>query len=279
MEVRPVFQPGLTYRFTNRTEIQMQFPARGSREAVIEQQARFDAGVRKDGKGGIALKGVTERLKVDLKSWQESINYDSLQAEDRKSRLGQHLNQSLTQWIDIKINRENRLVSAEVGGREATTSPLKGFPRIGTDELRQIVVIALQGMPEKKVRPGERWSIQGGHRLEQGGEMTFDIICRYRGEVEFEQNRFLQIDLTGHVSGGVAIPVEGEDQPPGPRMDFHIPSLTGRILFDPLERMIRLSEQTVNMVVELPAAPGEEPMRVPVKQRSVLNLLHIVPTP
>jgi len=278
-ELKPRFQPGCTYRFVNKLEVKLQFPVRGPREAKIEQQSRFDAGIRKDGKPGMALKGRTERLKVEMKSFGESVSYDSLNAEDRQSPLGQHLNQSLTQWVELKLNKEDRIVSEEVGGRQATASLLEGFPQFGTSDLGQTVAVVLQGMPDKAVRPGESWTVKGGRRLAETGEITLDIRCRFRGEVTHEHNRYLQIDLSGEASGNVALSTQGPEGGKPILMNLQVPTLSGKILYDPLEQMVRLSEQTVRMTVEIPGGPGAAPLVVPMQQKSKIRLLLVVPTP
>ena len=278
-ELKPRFQPGCTYRFVNELEVKLQFPVRGPREAKIEQQSRFDAGIRKDGKPGMSLKGRTERLKVEMIAMGESVSYDSLDAEDRQTPLGQHLNQSLTQWVELKLNKEDRIVSEEVGGRQATASPLEGFPQFGTSDLGQTVAVVLQGMPDNAVRPGESWTVKGVRRLTETGEVTLDIRCRFRGEVTHEHNRFMQIDLSGEASGDVALPTRGPDGGTPVLMAFQVPTLIGKILYDPLEQMVRLSEQTVSMTVEIPGGPGAAPLVVPMQQKSKIQLLHVVPTP
>ena len=278
-ELKPRFQPGCTYRFVNELEVKLQFPVRGPREAKIEQQSRFDAGIRRDGKPGMSLKGRTERLKVEMKAMGESVSYDSLDAVDRQTPLGQHLNQSLTQWVELKLNEEDRIVSEEVGGRQATASPLEGFPQFGTSDLGQTVAVVLQGMPDTAVRPGESWVVKGVKSLTETGEVTLDILCRCRGEVTHEHNRFMQRDLTGEASGDVALPTQEPEGGEPVLMAFQVPTLIGKILYDPLEQMVRLSEQTVNMTVEIPGGPGVAPLVVPIQQKSTIQLLHVVPTP
>ncbi len=278
-ELTPKFQPGCTYRFKSELEIQFQFPLRGTRKAKIEHQSRFDAGPRADGKRGIQLNGRTERLKVEMKAPGQSVFYDSLDAGDRQTPLGLHLNQSLNQWVDLKLNNENRIVSEEVRGRQATASPLEGFPQLGTSDLSQTVTVVLQGMPDKLVRPGQAWSVQGVKRLTEAGEIMLNIKCLYRGEVAHDHNRYLQIDLSGQASGDVGLPNQGSENGKAVLMAVHVPSLSGRVLYDPLERMVRLSEQTISMTVEIPGGPGAAPLIVPVQQKSKIQLLHVIPTP
>ncbi len=278
VDIQPVFQPGSTYRFIQRTEVQMQIPGQGGREAMVEQQARFDAGIRKDGKAGISLKARTERLKVVLKAGRQSINYDSLVAEDRQTVLGQHLNASLIRWVNIKLNKDHRVVAAEEDGREAKVSPLPEFPRFGLDELQQIAVMIPQGMPKDGVRQGDVWELKGRRRVGEAGLMDFDITYRYRGEVSYEQNRYLQIDLSGQVAGEIAVSGSEESGGAVKKIEFQSPSIVGRILYDPLERMIRLSEQTISLTIEVPGEPGQDPLLVPIQQRAILDLMHIVAT-
>ena len=278
-ELAPKFQPGCTYRFRSELEIQFQFPLRGTRLANIEHQSRFDARPRTDGKLGIQLKGRTERLKVEMKAPGESVFYDSFDAGDRQTPLGMHFNQSLNQWVDLKLNNEHRIVSEDVGGRQASTSPLEGFPQLGTSDLGQTATVVLQGMPDKPVRPGQSWSVEGVKRLTEVGEIMLNIKCLYRGEVAHDHNRYLQIDLSGQASGDVGLPKQESENGKAVLMSLHVPRLSGRILYDPLEQMVRLSEQTVSMTVEIPGGPGASPLIVPVQQKSKIQLLHVIPTP
>ena len=275
----PKFQPGCTYRFRSELEIEFQFPLRGMRQANIEHQSRFDARPRSDGKLGIQLKGRTERLKVEMRAPGESVFYDSLDAGDRQTPLGLHLNQSLNQWIDLKLNNEHRVVLEDIVGRQALSSPLEGFPQFGTSDLSQTVTVVLQGMPDKPVRPGQSWSIEGVKQLTEVGEIMLDINCLYRGEVAHDYNRYLQIDLSGQASGDVGLPNHGSENGKAVLMSLHVPRLFGRVLYDPLEQMVRLSEQTVSMTVEIPGGPNEAPLIVPVQQKSKIQLLHVIPTP
>jgi hypothetical protein len=273
------FEAGKTYRFVNRTVVRMQLPGRGVREVVIEQQARFDATKREGGKPGVALKARTERLLVDLRSGEQEFRFDSLKEEDRKTRMGQHFRASLNRWVDLELNTDNRIVSSEIGGRAGIATPLPGVPQFGPDELRQLVGMIPQGLPEDKVRPGNEWVLRGGRGVGDVGEVEFDITYRYLGSEDHEGFPCYRIDLTGRLSGDVAIPTSQNGAFSCGRMDFQGTGLRGRILFDPKEKTVRQSEQTIRMEMELPGGPGEQPVKIPVEQSTTLRLLHVIPTP
>lgn len=277
VKMEPAFEPGKTYRFVTQTGVRMQLPGRGIRELFIEQQARFDATKRDDGKAGTALRARTERLKIDLRSGSQRISYDSLSEEDRKTRLGQHFRASLNRWVDLKLNKDFRIVHSEVGGRAGTAAPLPGVPQFGPDEMRKLVALIPQGLPDDKVRPGDEWVLKGGRDVGEVGGVTFDITYRFRGDTEHEGYACQEIELSGLLAGDVALPSTGGALSGG-RMDFGGTSLRGRILFDPAEKTVRYSEQAISMLLELPGGVGEQPVQVPVEQKATLRLLHSVPT-
>jgi hypothetical protein len=62
-------------------------------------------------------------------------------------------------------------------------------------------------------------------------------------------------------------------------MDFQGISLSGRILFEPTEKTVRLSEQSISMLMEVTTQTGQAPMQVPVEQQINLRLLHVIPSP
>ncbi|MEM9283767.1 MAG: hypothetical protein AAGA96_18250 [Verrucomicrobiota bacterium] len=280
VEIHTAFQPGLTYRFVTRNEIRAQFPVHGSREVITEQQARLDSGFRNDGGPGMALQATTERLKMEIRSSEHSIQYDSLEAADRKSELGRHLNSALTRRLELIVSNSNEVVSSIQKGREASSAPIEGVPQFGGDELVHLVEILLQAMPKEKVWPGERWTIQGNRQFAESGKMGFDITCRFRGEVRHEQSSFLQIDLTGTASGSIPSALPNESEAIEEKMiPFEVPSISGRILYDPLQKMVHLLDCTVIMKVEASGAEGVGGVLVPVQQRTTVELLHIIPTP
>lgn len=272
------FEAGKTYRFVNKTTVRMQVPAQGIREVSIEQQARFDVSERPDGKAGVTVKAITERLAIDLRSGERRIAFDSLKAEDRQTRIGQHFKASLNRWGDLVLNRDLRVVSAEVGGRAGVATPLPGLPQFGPDELQQLIASIPQGLPEDPVAPGDEWVLQGGRGVDDVGEVAFDITYRHMGEKDFESFPCVLIEFSGQLSGDVALPTRGGAFDGG-KMDFRGTSLSGRILFDGEEKTVRSSEQTLSMLMELPGGTGSAPVQVPIEQRVELRLLHVIPTP
>lgn len=276
--IQPRFDPGNTYRFVNRTEVRMELPGKGMREVTIEQQARFDVGVRTDGKSGVKLKGRTERLKILLKSGEKEISYDSLKPEDQKSALGQHFRSSLNRMVELTLNEELRIISSEESGRAGAATPLPGLPQFGPDELKQLINTVQQGFPEDPVRVGDEWVLKGSRPVGEVGELNFDLDYRYLGEMNYDSHNCSNIEFTGNLSGDVALSAGENSAFSRGRMDFQGTSIRGRILFDPLINMIRLNEQTIGMLLEVPGASGDAPVRVPMEQRASLSLLHVVPT-
>jgi hypothetical protein len=279
VKLEAAFLPGKTYRFLNKTKVRMQLPGRGIREIAIEHQARFDSKARGDGKAGAEVKARTERLNIEIRSGEKQYTFDSLKEEDKEKRIGKHFRASLNRWVDLTLNRDFRVVNAVEGGRAGIASPLPGMPQFGPKELQQLVALIPQGLPEDPVAPGDEWVLKGSREVGEVGTMGFDITYRHAGAVVHEGHNCVQIDLSGRLSGDVALPSAGGSAFSGGRMDFQGTSLRGKIIFDPKERTIRLSEQMISMLMELPGAPGEPPSQIPVEQTASLRLIHVVASP
>jgi hypothetical protein len=277
--IRPEFLPGNTYRFVTRTELRTSLG--GSGTAFVEQQARFDTGVRVDGKNGVVIKARSERLDVQLQSGGRTITYESLKPEDRATLVGRHFEAALYRSVDFTLNEDLRVASAVEGGRIGPETPLPGLPQFGPDELKQLMGTIPQGFPAKPVHPGDTWTLQGSRSVGSAGALNFEITYRFTGPVTFEENQCLNIEFAGQLSGDVPLPApaEGEAAATGGFIGLQGHSLTGRLLFDPLDKMLRFSEQRISLALALPG-PGEAPAKpVPVEQTTTIRLLHVVPTP
>jgi hypothetical protein len=282
--LRPEFQIGNTYRFVVRTELKSQLPRGGLSEAVIEQQARFDARVRVDGKKGIVLKGRTERLDLRLQSGGRVLSYESLNPEDKGTLLGRHLQTMLNRSIDLTLSEKLKINSVEEGGPESEEVPLEGIPRFGPDELNQIISLIPQGFPKGKVAIGEQWDSGGSRVVGEAGTVQFAMTYRFSGPINFEENRCLGIEFSGQLSGDLPIPQETsggsapvESEPPS-LAEVQSGRISGRIYFDPLDQMVRMIEQSVDLLLSVPGEPGAAPQQIPVNEVSTLRLLHVVPT-
>lgn len=272
------FEPGKTYRFITNNFIRMQLPGQGIREATVEQQARFDAMVRKDGRAGVELRGRIERLKVDFRSGEKRVTYDSFDQEDRSSQLGQHFRNSLNRWVDLKLGDSWQIVDVTFGGREGLGTLLPGVPQFGLNELEKLVAEIPQGLPNGKVVPGESWQVRGAKEISDLGDLEFDLSYRFVGQSEYEGVPCYAIQISGQLGGVAEIPEEGGDMAGG-EMSFPGSSLSGQILFDPGNGMIRQREQSVSMLLELPSGEEGSVYQVPVEQSARIRLLHIIATP
>ncbi len=274
----PEFQPGNTYRFVSKTEVVMRLPGQGSKEMVVEQQARLDVGVRTDGRNGVAIKARTDRLDVDLRSGTRELKYNSLDKEDRETNLGKHFQASLNRWVDLKLDTKLRIVDSEEGGRAGIATPLPGMPQFGPDELQKLVASIPQGFPEDPVEVGDEWVLKGERAVGEAGAMAFEVTYRFVGNTNYEGNTCVLIEFDGRLTGDLALTNDPNSSFSQGRMDFQGTSLKGRILFDPLDKTVRFSEQTINMTLDVPGGTGEQPTRVPMQQRSTLRLLQIAPS-
>lgn len=276
VRLRPEFQIGLTYRFVTRTEIHLNLPNTGGKDVEIEQQARFDVGIPTGNAEGVSLKARTDRLAVLLRSAGKTVSFDSMKPEDQKTPLGQHLQSSLNRSLLISLDESMQITAVEEKGLAGITPPLAGLPQFGSDELKQLVATLPQGFPADAVRTGDQWTLQGTQTVGDIGEMKFDVTYRHGGILLFEDNSCFEITYQGKLSGDVKLPEGVETNLAGNKMDFEGTSLRGRILYDPLDRMIRLSEQNLTMLLDLPEFPGQ---KVPLEQVATVRLLRIESTP
>lgn len=275
--IRPEFLPGNTYRFVTRTELKTSLGGAGN--VVIEQQARFDTGVRVDGKNGVVVKARTERLDMRLQSGGRTLVYNSLNPEDQSTLMGRHFQAALYRSVDFTLNQDLRVASAEEGGRAIPESPLPGLPRFGPDELKQLISTIPQGFSNDPVEPGESWVLQGSRSVGETGILNFEITYRLTGPVNFEDNNCLGIEFTGQLSGEVPLPgPDGNVSGVGP-MGLQGTGMSGRIFFDPLDKMVRYSEQNIELILAIPGPEGSVPQPVPVQQTTTIRLLHVVATP
>ena len=278
MRMVPAFEPGKTYRFVSESRIRMQLPGRGIREAIVEQQSRIDSMARDDGRPGVSLRARIERLKVEFRSGEKKILYDSFKEEDRSSKLGQHFRHSLNRWVDLKTSPDLQIVEVSHGGLEGLGTLIPGVPQFGLNDLEKLVAEIPQGLPENAVVPGETWQIEGRREVTDVGELEFDVSYRYLGPVDHEGNTCFEIEVGGQI-GGDAIISESGGSLADKELSFRGSSLTGRILFDPTVSVVRLREQTVSMLMELPSqGEGTPAVQIPVEQQATIRLLHVVPT-
>ncbi len=270
-QIRPEFQPGSTYRFVVKTEV-LPYHAAGFE---MEQQIRYDAKVRVDGKPGVVLKARTERLDLTLSSRDSTLSYRSLEPGDQATPLGRHLRASLNRSADLVLDGRGRLDEAKVSAAGDASALLPGVPSFGPEELEQLVAGLSQGFPEKRIGPGDQWTLKGRRSVGGAGSVEFDILHQHGGQVNFEGQNCVLIEFSGTLAGDLADAARGE--PARVQSD----AVQGRIYFDPLDRMVRFSEQTVQMGVawgEEEADSGEPVDKVPIRQTTTVRLLHVVPT-
>lgn len=277
VEIDPRFVVGHTYRYVATTEVRAQLPDRGIRTLSLEQQARYTVSPRADGKEGVRVAGLTEHLAVALRSAGASLDYDSFEAEDRKSKIGQHLQPGLRNGIDILLNRDNRVVENESPPLDAEEAEAPGdFPRYGPEELTQLVALLLQGSSGKRVAPGESWELKGNRPVSGVGDLGFEVRFRHAGRVEYEGHPCERIAVSGTLSGLVPVTLPGEEM----EMRFEGGSLGGEIYYDPVIRAYRYLKQSTSLLIETPSPDPDQPRRqIALEQSTTARLLHRIPTP
>lgn len=294
-KIRPEFQPGNTYRFVVKTELQ---DATGG-GFTLEHQARYDAKVRVDGKPGVVLKARTERLDLLLSSQGSTVSYQSLIPEDQETPLGRHLRATLNRSVDLTLDPRGRIDAVKEGTGGDPSSLLAGVPSFGPEELAQWITLLTQGYTDRPVGPGDEWTFRGTRSVGEAGVANFDLGYRYAGPAAFEGNRCIAIDCSGTLAG--TLPEAGGA---GPTAAFQASRLQGRIFYDPLDRMVRFAEQEVELWISrpstvpsatgtFPAEPAVSPAaaldpaaaaaapvnHAAVRETTTVRLLHVVPTP
>jgi hypothetical protein len=286
--IRPEFQPGNTYRFVVKTELQ---DAVGG-GFTLEHQARYDVRVRVDGKPGVVLKARTERLDLVLSSRGAAVSYQSLESEDQETPLGRHLRANLNRSVDLTLDPRGRIDSVKEAAGGDASSLIAGVPSFGPEELAQWITLVTQGYTDKRVGPGDRWTFRGARSVGESGVANFDLAFRHGGPAAFEGNTCLVIDGSGTLAGTLpgadgALPATG----------FEASRLQVRIFYDPLDRMVRFAEQEVELWITRPLPESSAPAviqatpvdpaaavaptvnQAAVRETTTVRLLHVVPTP
>jgi hypothetical protein len=91
--------------------------------------------------------------------------------------------------------------------------------------------------------------------------------------VSFEGQNCLSLEYAGTLAGSVP-----DVEPTAPVVEVQTRNLRGRVYFDPLDKMVRHTEQNLDLWITRPGAGTDPPAQVPVRQVTTLRLLHVVPT-
>ncbi|MDF1812093.1 MAG: hypothetical protein P1V20_07760 [Verrucomicrobiales bacterium] len=265
----PKFQPGKTYRFLANTNVYMAPPGEPQRRVLMEQQARYDADKLPVGGKGVAIRGLTERLKVDIQSGGKSVSYDSLGKENQRTKIGRHFESTVNRYVQMELDGKTKLLSHKEGGRSAGATPLPGLPRFGPEELVQIITTIPQGYSPDPVLPGDEWVLKGKRPVGELGNLVFEISYKNLGMMKYEDHDCFVIEFRGQLNGDIT-----DDS--SRNVDFQGSRITGNILFDPAVKMTRYSEHNVSMVVNIPDPETKLKRPVPFQQKVVLKLMQIV---
>lgn len=274
--LRPEFQPGNTYRFVVETNLTTRLENGAAASIQIEQQARYDAQVRVDGKKGVILRGRTERLDLTLSASGETLTFKSLEASSDDSPLAKHVRASLNRPVELALSESGRVDHATEGGSGGDENLMPGLPRFGPGQLVELIAGLPQFFSAKATIPGSVWSSQGSRPVAGFGAAQFDLESQQTQMVSFEGNQCHAIEFSGTVTG-----VLPDEIAPGSTRSVDLQSslYQGRVYFDPLDRMVRLCEQTIELWITFPAEGEAAPVQVPVRQTEKLRLLHVIPTP
>lgn len=266
--MKPVFEAGKTYRFISNTTVLMAPPGGSQRRIVMVQQARYDVSDPATGARGVSVRGLTERLQVQIQSGSKSVSYDSISADNDDTAIGRHFESTVNRYVKLALNPKMRIVSQQEAGRSAAASPLPGLPRFGPDELVQIVNMLPQPFAPDPVEIGNEWVLQGKRPVGDLGELGFEVTYQLAGQEEFENHPCYSIYFRGHMTGDIL-------DPSSRSINFQGSKIEGRLLYDPAINMTRYSEHNVIMSVNLPDRESGEVKVVPMQQKVVLRLMQI----
>lgn len=263
----PGFRPNKTYRFTTKTELQISSYDSLDRIVTIQQQMRFDTEPRATKTSGVAVKAMTERLRFSVSNDEDSVKYDSL--NNQQSKLGQHFQSTLRRHVLMELNDDFQVLSQREVGEQTEEKALEGLPRIGPDELTQVIRLMPQAFSNDPVAIGQSWNKAGKQQIGELGELDFQLTYKLTGFVKHRKTTCAVIEFHGQMSGDII----SEDQS---HLDFQSAQLHGRILFDPVLRVIRHSESTITMVANMPS-PDDPNINNPisVQQNTILEFMSV----
>lgn len=274
--LRPEFQAGNTYRFVVQMDLNTRLESGAAASIQIEQQARYDAQVRVDGKKGVVLRGRTERLDVTMSAAGETLSFKSLESAGDVTPLAKHIRATLNRSVELTLSESGRIDKVSEGGSGNDEGLLPGLPRFGPGQLAEHIGGLPQFFTSKAIVPGSVWSSQGSRTIAGFGSVQFDLDTQHTGVIGFEGSQCHAFEFSGSVTG--VLPdeaVAGSTRP----VDLQSSAYQGRLYFDPLDRMPRLCEQTIEVWLNFPAEGETAAVQVPVRQTETLRLLHVVPTP
>lgn len=274
--LRPEFQLGHTYRFVVATRLDTRLANGAPASLQIEQQARYDAQVRVDGKKGIVLRGRTERLDVTMIAEGETVSFQSMESSGDDSPFARHVRAILNRPVELTLSESGRIDQVSEGDTGRDEDLLPGLPRFGPGQLAELIGGIPQFFTTRAIAPGSAWTSQGSRSIAGIGSVQFDLESRHTGLISFEGTQCHAFEFDGKVGG--ALPEEvapGSTRP----LDLQSSLFQGRVYFDPLDRMLRFCEQTIDLWISYPAEGAAAPVQVPVRQTETLRLLHVIPTP
>lgn len=306
--IRPVFEPGLTYRFVRVTTVNFRIPGGAARELRVDHQARYDAVLRPKGKEGIRLSAFTERLVVDIAGDGVQLHYDSMDKATRGTPLGQHLQAEANRRIVIDLDSRGRIVEEESEGEEKASGGggegTKAEDAAG-GEIRKPGEASgvAPGNPEGEAAEDggftslEGLPVFGAEELEdlvatlpqpypiakvaEGGEWTLEGTRRTgaAGELVFSLSCRHLGTVIDEQEKAAQIEYRGTASGDSGTGWIVEALLTGTVYYDALEKMTRRSLENVRLSLSLPV-PGSsgENVVLPMEQKVETRLLHIVPT-
>ncbi|MDF1754755.1 MAG: hypothetical protein P1U89_18360 [Verrucomicrobiales bacterium] len=264
----PKFELGKTYRFISTTDVYMTPPGESPRQIRIEQQARYDVDPLSGGRKGVALRGLTEKLKVDIQAGGKSVTYDSLEKGNQNTTIGRHFESTVNRYVKMELNERLKIMSHKEAGRSAGATPLPGLPRFGPEELVQIINAIPQGYSPDPVKTGDEWVLKGKRPVGDLGDLGFEISYKNLGLMKYEEHACIVIEFRGQMSGDIT-----NDN--SRNVEFQGSRINGSILFDPQLGMTRYSEHSVSMIVYIPDSETKEKRAVPMQQKAVLKLMQV----
>ncbi|NNE90342.1 MAG: hypothetical protein HKN23_01720 [Verrucomicrobiales bacterium] len=276
----PGFQSGKTYRYQSSTGVRMKLPGgeANAREVHMTQTAKFIVQPRPTGDPGVQITGSTEALKIAINAGTQQMRYDSADEKTHGSALAKHFSSSLEQFVQIELDQRNQVAARRDGGGGGAASAMPGMPEFGPDELQQLIVGLHRGFPKDAVASGSEWTQKGKNDFGNFGELEFEIVYRYVRDEKIDEADCAIIEFKGTMKGDVAVQNDvGGGKGGREKLGFQGNRMTGQVIFDKTAKVVRQSQQTVLMTVDLPGGQAGAPLKVPIEQQIDIKLLSIAP--
>lgn len=281
VKIRPMLQPGKVYRLlqsqTGETRIAMG-------ELTMDQKMAMELEMKiataPTDEGGVKADFAYDRVKTSIDMMGQKLEFDSEKPEAANPLLGGALGAFLDLAIEAVYDKDGKVTSFKTSGADsAGDNPLAQGLGLGDDMFRQMAEeFASESYPKEPVEPGAKWTDEKKLPLGQMGEAVVALEFTYVGVEESKEGgpKLPRVDFAGKIKDSVKGEVPGGLAGAGQgNVGLSISQLDmkGSMFYDPEISFTRRSVTDVEMVAEM--NNGETTMKIPAKQKVVMELLEI----